>query len=191
MSQGPSHYSWWYHISSVQLLSCVWLFATPWTVARQASLSITKSQSPPKPMSIESVMPSSHLILCCHCLLLPSIFPSIRVFSNESALCIRWPKYWSFSLSISPSNEHPGLISFRTDWLDLLVVQGTLKSLLQDNSSKASILRSVLSFLYSPTLTSTHDHWKSHSLDWMDLYYLLAVLACALGILWCSDTWMV
>ena len=111
--------------------------------------------------------------------------------SNESALCIRWPKYWSFSLSISPSNEHPGLISFRMDWLDFLVVQGTLKSLLQDHSSKASILQSVLSFLYSPTLTSTHDHWKSHSLDWMDLYDLLAVLACALGILWCSDTWMV
>ena len=113
---------------------------TPWTAAHQASLSITNSQTPPKPMSIESVMPSNHLILCHPLLLLPSIFPSIRVFSNESALRIRWPKYWSFSFSISPSNEHPGLISFRMDGLDLLAVQGTLKSLLQYHSSKASIL---------------------------------------------------
>ena len=127
-------------LSSVQLLSHVWLFATPWTTARQASLSITNSQSLPKPMSIELVMPSNHLILCHPLLLLPSIFPSIRVFSNESALYIRWPKYWSFSFSISPSSEHPGLISFRMDWLDLLAVQGTLKSLLQHHSSKASIL---------------------------------------------------
>ena len=112
--------------SSVQLLSCVWLFATPWTAAHQASLSISNSQSPPKVMSIELVMPSSHVILCCPLLLLPSILPSIRIFSNESALCIRWPKYWSFSLNISPSNGHPGLISFRMDWLDLLAVQGTL-----------------------------------------------------------------
>ena len=126
-------------ISSVQLLSRVRLFATPWTSARQASLSITNSWSPPKPMSIESVMPSSHLILCRPLLLLPSIFPSIRVFSNESALCIRWPKYWSFSFTISPSSEHPELI-FRMDWLDLLAVQGTLKSLLQHHSSKASFL---------------------------------------------------
>ena len=125
--------------SSVQSLSRVWLFATPWTIACQASLSITSSQSPPKPMSIVSVMPSSHLILCHPLLLLPSIFPSIRVFSNESALHIRWPKCWSFSFNISPSNEHPGLISFRMDWLDLLAVQGTLKSLLQHHSSKASI----------------------------------------------------
>ena len=110
-------------ISSVQFLSSVRLFATPWTAACQASLSITNSRSPPKPMSTESVMPSHHLILCCPLLLLPSIFPSIRVFSNESALCIRWPKYWSFSFNISPSNEHPGLISFRMDWLDLLAVQ--------------------------------------------------------------------
>ena len=110
--------------SSVQSLSHVWLFVTPWTAARQASLSITNSQSPPKPMSIESVMPSNHLILCLPLLLLPSIFPSIRVFSNESALCIRWPKYWSYSFNISPFNEHPGLISFRMDWLDLLAVQG-------------------------------------------------------------------
>ena len=129
-----------YQFSSVQSLSCVWLFATPWTVARQASLSITNSRSPSKLMSIELVMPSNHLILCCPLLLLPSIFPSIRVFSNESALHIRWPKYWSFSFNISPSNEHPGLISFRMDWLDLLAVQGTLKSLLQHHSSKASIL---------------------------------------------------
>jgi len=127
--------------SSVQSLSRVWLFATPWTAAHQASLSITNSWSLPKPMSIESVMPSSHLILCHPLLLLPSIFPSIRVFSHESALHIRWPKYWSFTFNISPSNEHPGLISFRMDWLDLLAVQGTLKSLLQHHSSKASILR--------------------------------------------------
>ena len=110
--------------SSVQSLSCVWLFATPWTTARQASLSITNSWSPPKPMSIESVMPSNHLILCHPLLLLPSIFPSIRVFSNEPALCIRWPKYWSFSFSISLSNGCPGLISFRTDWLHHLQSKG-------------------------------------------------------------------
>ena len=113
----------------------------PWTTARQDSLSITNSQSPPKPMSIKSVMPSNHLILCGPLLLLPSIFPRISVFSNESALRIRWPKYWSFSFNISPFNEHPGLISFRMDWLDLLAVQGALKSLLQHYSSKASILR--------------------------------------------------
>ena len=113
---------------------------TPWTAARQASLSITNSWSPPKPMFIESVMPSNHLILCCPLLLLPSIFPSFRVFSTESALHIRWPKDWSFSFSISPSNEYPGLISFGMDWLDLLAIQGTLKSLIQHHSSKASIL---------------------------------------------------
>ena len=127
--------------SSVQLLSHVQLFSTPWITARQASLSITSSWSSLKLMSIESVMPSSHLILCRTLLLLPPIPPSIRVFSNESTLCMRWPKYWSFSFRISPSNEHPGLISFRMDWLDLLAVQGTLKSLLQHHSSKASILR--------------------------------------------------
>ena len=127
-------------LSSVQSLSCVQFFATPWTAACQASLSLTNSQSLPKLMSIESVMPSNQLILCHPLLLLPSIFPSIRVFFNESALRIRWPKYWSFSFSISPSDEHPGLISFRMDWLDLLAVQGTLKSLLQHHSSKASIL---------------------------------------------------
>ena len=133
--------------SSVPSLSCVQLSATPWTTARQASLSITNSWSSPKPMSIESVMPSNHLILCRPLLLLPSIFPSIRVFSNESALCIRWPKYGSFSFNISPSNEHPGLISFRMDWLDLLAVQGTLKSLLQHHSSKASILQCSVFFI--------------------------------------------
>ena len=125
--------------SSVQSLSRVRFFVTPWTAARQAPLSITNSRSSLKLKSIESVMPSNDLILF-HALLLPSIFPRIRVFSNESALRIRWPKYWSFSLSISPSNEHPRLISFRMDWLDL-------------------------SFLYSPTLTSIHDHWENHSLD--------------------------
>ena len=127
-------------LCSVQSLSRVRLFATPWIAARQASLSITNSWSSLKLTSIELVMPSSHLILCCPLLLLPSIFPSIRVFSSESALHIRWPKYWSFSFSISPYNEHPGLISFRMDWLYPLAVQGTLKSLLQHHSSKASIL---------------------------------------------------
>ena len=127
-------------VQSVQSLSRVRLFVTPWTAARQASLSITNSRSPPKPMSIESVMPSNHLIPCHPLLLLPPIPPSIRIFSSEWAVRIRWPKYWSFSLIISPSNEHPGLISFRMYWLDFLAVQGTLKSLLQHHSSKASIL---------------------------------------------------
>ena len=125
--------------SSVQF-SRSQLFETPWTAAHQASLSITNSRNLPKLMSIESMMPSNHLILCRPLLLLPLIFPSIRVFSNESALCIRWPKYWSFSFNISPSNEHPRLISFRMDWFHLLAVQGTLKGLLQHHSSKASIL---------------------------------------------------
>ena len=129
----------WHQFSSVAQ-SCPTL-CDPMNRARQASLSITNSRSPPKPMSIESVMPSNHLILCRPLLLLPSIFPSIRVFSNESALYNRWPKYWSFSFSISPSNEYSGLISFIMDWLDLLAVQGTLKSLLQHHSSKASVLR--------------------------------------------------
>ena len=128
-------------VSSVQSLSRVRLFATPWIAACQASLSISNSQSLLKLMSIESVIPSNYLILFCSLLLLLSIFPGIRVFSNESVLCIRWPKYWSFSFSISPSNEHPGLISFRMEWLDLLIVQGTLKSLLQHHSSKESILQ--------------------------------------------------
>ena len=138
---------WSIQFSSVQSLNHVRLFVTPWTAACQASLSITHSQSPPKLMSIESVMPSNHL-LCCPLLLLPSIFPNIRVFSNDSVLYIRWPKYWSFSFNISPSNEHPGLISFRMDWLDLLAVQGTLKSLLQHHSSKASILWHSAFFIF-------------------------------------------
>ena len=132
---------------SVQSLSCVWLFVTPWTAARQASLSITNSQSLPIPKSIESMMPFNHLILCRPLLLLPPIPPSIRVFSSESALRIRWPKYWSFSFNISPSNEYPGLISFRMDWLDLHAVQGALKSLLQHHSSKASILQHSAFFI--------------------------------------------
>ena len=135
-----------YNISSVQLLSHVQLFAAPWTAARWASLSITSSRSLLKLMSIESVMPSNHLILY-RPLLLPSNFPSIRIFSNESVLHIKWPKYWSFSFSISPSNEHSGLISFKMDWLDLLAVQGTLKSLLQYHSSKASILQCSAFFI--------------------------------------------
>ena len=125
---------------SVQPLSCAPLLVTPWPAARQASLSITNSRSLLKLMSIKSLMPFNHLILCCPLLLLPSIFPSIRIFSNESVLCIRWPKYWSFSFSISPSNEYSGLISFKMDWLDLLAVQRTLKSLPQHHSSKAPIL---------------------------------------------------
>ena len=144
-------------VSSVQSLSHVRLFVTPWAEACEASLSITNFQSLSKFMSIESWMPSNHPILYRPLLLLPSIFPSIRVFSNESALCIQWSKYWSFSFSISPSNEHPGLISFRMDWLDLLAVQGTLKSLLQHHSSKASILRCSALFIVQfshPYITS-------------------------------------
>ena len=136
-----NHYLLLIHFSSVQSLSCVRLFAIPWITARQASLSIVNFRSSLKLTSIESVMPSSHLILCRPFLLLPPIPPIIRVFSNASTLHMRWPKSWSFSFSISPSNEHPGLISFRMDWLDFLAVQGTLKSLLQHHSSKASILR--------------------------------------------------
>ena len=136
-----------FQFSSVQSLSHVRLFVIPWTVAHQASLSITNSQSLPKLMSIESRMPSNHLILCHPLLLQPSIFPSIRAFSNESVLRIRWPKYWSFSFNISPSNEHSGLIPFRMDWLDLPAVQGTLKSLLQHHSSKVSIVRRSAFFI--------------------------------------------
>ena len=136
--------------SSVQSLSRVRLFATSWTAALQGSLSITNSRSPAKPMSIKSMMPSNHLILCHPLLLPPSIFPNIRVFYNESTLCIRWPKYWSFSFSISPSNEPPGLISFRMDWLDLLAVQGTLKSLLQHHIYLHTFL--------SPCRNDTHLH---------------------------------
>ena len=148
---------------SVQLFSHVQLFAAPWTAARQAPLSITNSRSLLKLMSIESVMPSEHLILC-RPLLLPSIFPSIRVFSSESVLRVRWTKYWSFNFSISPSNEYSGLISFRIDWLDLLVVQGTLKSLLQHHSSKASILWCSAFFIVQlshPYMTTG----KNHSFD--------------------------
>ena len=136
---------WSGHFSSFQSLSCVRLFATSWTAARQASLSITNSWSTLKLTSIESVMPFNHLILCCLLLLLPSIFPSIRVFSNETVLHIRWPKYWSFRFSISPSNEYSGLISFRTDWFDLFTVQETLKSLLQHHSSKHQFFGDQLS----------------------------------------------
>ena len=146
---------------SVQLLSCVRLFGIPWTAAHQASLSITSSRRLLKFMSIESIMPSNHLMLYHPLLLLPSIFPSIRVFSSESVLCIRWPKYWSFS--ISPSNEHPGLISFRMDWLDLLAVQGTQES--SPAPQFKSINSLLLSFVHSPTLTSIHDYWKNRSLD--------------------------
>ena len=161
----------------VQSLSCVQLFVTTWTTARQVSLSITNSRSLPKLMSIESLMPSDYFILFCPLLLLPSIFPSIRVFSNESALRSRWPKYWSFSFSISPSNEHPGLVSFRMDWLDLIAVQGTVKSLLQNHSSKASILRCSACFIVQLSHPSIHDYWKNHSLDQTDLCWQSNVFA--------------
>ena len=146
---------------SVQPLSCVWLFVTPWTAAHQASLSLTNSRSLLKLISIKSVMPSNHFIICSP-LLLPSIFPSNRVFSDESVICIRWPKYWSFSFSISPSNKYSGLISFRIDWFDLLV-QRTLKS--SPTSQFKSINSLALTFPHGPTLTSTYDYWKNHSLD--------------------------
>ena len=148
----------------VHSLSRVRLFATPWTAACQASQSFTVSQGLLKLMCIKLVMPSSHLILCHPVLLLPPIPPSIRVFPNESILHMRWPKYWSFSFNISPSNEYSELISFRMDWLDLLAVQGSLESLLQHHSSKR-INSLVLSFLYGPTLTSIHDYWKHQSFD--------------------------
>ena len=157
-----------YGFSSVQSLSCVWLFEAPWTIACQVSLSITNSQNLLKLMSIESVMPSNHLILCHPLLLLPSIFPSFKVFSNESVLHIRWPKYWSFSFSISPCSEYSGLISFRMDWLDLLAVQGNSQESSPSPQFK-SIDSSVLSLLYGPALTSVHDYWKNHSFGYMDL----------------------
>ena len=167
-----------------QLLSRVQFFATPRTAAHQTSLSITNSWSLLEFMFIESVMPSNHLILCHPLLLLPSIFPSISFFFfflNESVLCIMWPKHWSFSFSISPSNEYSGLIFFRMDWLDLLAVQGSLKSLLQHHSSKASILWHSAFFM--PTLTSIHDYWKNHNFDYMDLCQQSNVcfLICCLG----------
>ena len=149
--------------SPVQSLSHVQLFATPWTAARQASLSITNSWSLLKLVSIEFVRSSNHLILCHPLLLLPSIFPSTRVFSSESVLYTRWSKYWSFSFNISPSNTCSGLISFRMDWLDLLIVQGTQES--SPTPEFKSINSSALSLLHSPTLTSIHDHRKNHSLD--------------------------
>ena len=157
-----------FNISSVQSLSRVWLFMTLGTAAHQASLSITNSQSLLKLTSIESVMPSNHLILCRPLLLLPSIFPSIRVFSNESVLHIRWPRYWSFSFSISLSNEYSGLISFRMDWLDLLAVQGTLKSLLLHHSSKASILWCSVFFIvqYMFQHNLTYKKQLVDQLDW-------------------------
>ena len=151
-----------FQLSSVQSLTHVWLFVTPWTAARQASPSITNSRSLLKLISIKLVMPSKHLILCHPLLLLPSIFPSIRVFSNESVLHIKWPKYWSFSFSINPSNEYSEVISFRMDWLDLLAVQGTLKTLLQHHSSKASILWCSAFFIVQ---LSHPYYWKNHSFD--------------------------
>ena len=164
----------------VQSPSHVRLFATPWTAAYQASLSLSISWSLSKFMSTASVIPSSHLVLC-HPFLLPSIFLSIRVFSNESAVHIRWPKDWSFSFNISPSNEHSGLISFRMNWLDLLAAQGTLKSHLQHHSSKASSLWRSALFIVQ---LSVHDYWKNHSFDWMDLCWqnnVSAFLICFLG----------
>ena len=154
-------FTWKNIFSSVQFSGSV---VTPWTAASQASLSITNSWNLLKLMSIESVMPSNHLILC-HPLLPPSKFPSIRVFSNESALHIRWPKYWSFSFSISPSNEYSGLVSFRMDWLDLHAVQGTWVQESSPTPQFKNINSSALSFLYSPTLISVHDYWKNHSFD--------------------------
>ena len=151
----------YFQFSSVQLLRPLQLIATPWNATHQSSLSITNSRSLLKLMSIELVMPSNHLILCHPLLILPSIFTNIRVFSKESVLCIRWPKYWSFSFSISPFKEYSGLISFRTDWFDVLSVQGILKSFLLFKS----INTSALSFLYSPTLTSIHDYCKNQSFD--------------------------
>ena len=158
---------------SVQSLSCVRLFVTPWTAARQASLSITNSWSSPKLMSIESVMPSNLLNLCHPLFLLPSIFPNIRVFSNESALRIRWPKYWSFSFNISPSNEHPGLISFRMDWLDLLAVQGTLKSLILN--CKCGVIQSFPVIYYAkPGSPKSRDLIQPQNLGRVSLGNFLA-----------------
>ena len=159
----------------VQLLSCVQLFVTPWTAAHQASLSITISRSLLKLMSIDLVIPSNHLILCHPLLLLPSVFPSIRVFSNESALHIRWPKYWSFSFIISPSNEYSGLIFFRINWFDLLAVQRTQESSPTPQFKNINFL--ALSHLYGPIFTSLHDYWRNHSFDYMDLCWQSKVSA--------------
>ena len=155
--------------------SCVWLFVTPWTAAPQVSLSFTISQSLLKLIFTESVMPSNHLILCHPLLLLPSIFLSTRDFSNELTLCIRWPKYWSFSFNISPSNEYSGLISFRIDWLDLLAVQGSLES--SPTPQFKNINSSALSLLYGPTLTSIHDSWKNGSFNCTNLCWQSNVAA--------------
>ena len=163
-----------YVIVVVHSPSCVRLFVIPWTIACQAALSLTISQSLPKFMSIESVMPSSHFILW-RPLLLFSIFPSIRDFHNESAVCIRWPKYWSFSFSISLSNEYSGLISFKIDWFDLLAVQGTLGSLLQHHSWKHQFFGALP---YGPVLRNIHDHWEDHRLDYMDLDYMEIMYIC-------------
>ena len=170
-------------VSLLVLFSCIQLFETPWTAALQASLSFTISQSLLKLMYIKLVMPSIHLILCYPLLLLPSIFPSIRVFSNESVLCIRWPKYWSFSFSISPSNEYSGLISFRMDWLYLLEVQGTLKSLLQHHSSKGSICRSSAFFI----VQLSHPYLTTHKTITLTLQKFVSkvmylFLICCLGL---------
>ena len=168
----------------VQSLSHVWLFATPWTIARQASLSFTISWNLLKLMPIESVMPSNHLILYCPLFLLPSVFPSIRVFSSELTLCIWWPEYRSFSFSISPSNEYSDLVSFRTDWFDLLAIQGTLKSLLQHHHSKASLLWCSAFFMVQLSHDYLHDYWKNHCFDYMDLSQqndVFVFLICCLG----------
>ena len=163
-------------VSSVHSLSRVQHFVTPWTAACQASLSIISSQSLLKFMSIKSVMPSNHLILWHYLLLLPSMFPSISIFSSESVLHIRWPEYWSFSFSISPSNEYSGLISLRLDWLDFFVIQGTFKSLLQHHSFSL-----VLGFPYSPTLTSIHDYWKNNSTTWTFVGKVMSLLFTVLS----------
>ena len=176
--------NWIRHLSAivfVQSLNHVWPFVTPWTTARQASLSFTIFQSLLKLMTIELVMPSNHLILCHPLLLLPSIFPSNRVFSNESALCIQWPKYWSFT--ISPLNEYSELISFRIDWFDLLAVQGTLKSFLLHHNWKISILQGSA---FIEALISIYDYWKNHSFDYMNLCLQsdvsICFLICCLGL---------
>ena len=166
--------------SSVQSFSHVWLFVTPWIAARQASLSIINSRSSLRLMSIESVMPSNHLILCRPFLFLPSIFPSIRIFSNESALHIRWPRYWSFSFSISPSNEYSGLISFRMDWLDLLASQGTLKSLFQHHSSKHQFFGAQPSLWYSFHVCT----WLLEK-PFLWLYRPLSAKWCLCFLIWC------
>ena len=153
--------------SSVQSLSHVWLFVIPYTATHQAPCPSPNPRACSNSLFVQWVMSSNHLILCHHLLLLLSIYPSIRVFSNESVLCIRWPKHWSFSFSISPSNEYSELISFRMDWFDLLAAQGL--SRVFSNTTVQSINSLALSFLYGPTLTSIHDYWKNHSFDYMDL----------------------